>query len=222
MDKAQITSLIRQWQNMALEAGEEERIAKKSRLSDNDLDSVDTALSVALEATHEALVSCDYGSVAGGVDELLASRGLPALDHSSEAYRRLARELLKAKWRCSALSESIGAGSTLLRQTETAVAPHRLRLAHMKNGHRPSRSPKSQHYTSRNIYHHATPCGGRSSQPRGDSRRARKQDCARHGLHPSRAHPALASNSGSCNFTEQCTSTNEGASDELHHCSLQY
>jgi integrase len=97
MDKAQVTSLIRQWQNMALEAGEDERIAKKGKLSDNDLDKAGTALSVALEATHEALVSCDYGSVAGEVDELLAVHKLPALDHSSEAFRRLARELLKAK-----------------------------------------------------------------------------------------------------------------------------
>ena len=66
-------------------------------LSANDLDKADTALSVALEETHEALVSGDYRSVAGEVDELLTAHKLPALDHESESYKRLARELLKAK-----------------------------------------------------------------------------------------------------------------------------
>ena len=96
MEKAQIAALIRQWQDTALEAGEDERIIN-GPLSSNRIDSAETALSVALEETHEALVSGEYGAVAGEVDELLAAHNLTRLDHGSESYKRLARELLKAK-----------------------------------------------------------------------------------------------------------------------------
>ena len=58
MDKAQVSALIRQWRDTALEASEDEQIsAKGTKWSDSDLDKADTALSVALEETHEALVS---------------------------------------------------------------------------------------------------------------------------------------------------------------------
>lgn len=96
MEKAEIAALIRHWEDTALDAGEDERIIR-APLSANDIDKADTALSVALEATHEALVSGDYNAVGGEVDDLLVAHKLPRLDHTSEAYKRLARELLKAK-----------------------------------------------------------------------------------------------------------------------------
>ncbi len=121
MDKAQIAALIEQWKASFLEMGEQERIDKDVPLDDDDLDSADTALSVALGETYEALVSCNYRSIGGEVDELLAAHKLPALDHDSEAYRRLARELLKAKldvlkvererWRGEYVEQGNGAAS---------------------------------------------------------------------------------------------------------------
>lgn len=96
MDKAEIDSLIRRWTAAALEAGEVER-ATSEPLSETKLDGVSEGLGVALVATHEELVGCDYCRVWGEVDELLATHKLPPLDHESEAFKRLARELLRAK-----------------------------------------------------------------------------------------------------------------------------
>lgn len=87
MDKPQIAALIRRWRDMALEAGKDERIIN-SPLSAHRIDSAETALSVALEETDEALVSGEYKVVGGEVDELLSSQKLPTLDHESQSYKR--------------------------------------------------------------------------------------------------------------------------------------
>jgi integrase len=96
MDKAEIDLLIRRWTAAALEEGEVER-ATSGPLSEAKLDDISTGLGIALEAAHEELVGCDYSRVTGEVDELLATHKLPPLDHQSEAFKRLARELLRAK-----------------------------------------------------------------------------------------------------------------------------
>ena len=96
MDKAEIDSLIRRWAAAALEAGEVER-ATSGPLSETKLEGISEGQGVALEVTHEELVCCDYSRVWGEVDEQLATYKLPPLDHESEAFKRLARELLRAK-----------------------------------------------------------------------------------------------------------------------------
>ena len=96
MDMAQVAALIRRWTAAALEAGEAERATSRP-LSDEGLDGITTGLGIALEATHEELLGCDYSRVASEVDELLAIHKLPPMDHESEAFKRLSRELLKAK-----------------------------------------------------------------------------------------------------------------------------
>ncbi len=95
MDKVQIAALVRQWRDTALEAGEDERALQAH--SEKAIDSACTGLGVALEHTHEELITSDYRNVADEVDDLLSAHKLPPLDHDSDSFKRLAHELLKAK-----------------------------------------------------------------------------------------------------------------------------
>ena len=56
-------------------------------LEHSTMDKADTALSVALEATRESLVSGDYSALGGEVDALLAMHKLTALDPSGPSAR---------------------------------------------------------------------------------------------------------------------------------------
>ena len=96
MDKQQIDALIRRWTAAALEAGEMERAAS-GPMTESLMDGTTIGLGIALEATHEELVGCDYSKIASEEDELLATHKLLPMDHESDTFKRLARELLKAK-----------------------------------------------------------------------------------------------------------------------------
>jgi integrase len=91
----QIKRLVQQYLDSSLEECEEARLSG-SHDDDDESDALSLALTDLLEETQGQLLRNDYGKISQEADDLLRSHKL-TLSRSSEAYRRLCRELLKAK-----------------------------------------------------------------------------------------------------------------------------
>jgi integrase len=96
MNQADIEALIHRWTRDALEAAELDRVVG-GPVSEEQRDSHITALDVGLEDTQHDLMACKYARIAPDVDDLLREYHLPPVDHSSDSFKRLCRELLKAR-----------------------------------------------------------------------------------------------------------------------------
>jgi hypothetical protein len=96
MTKAEIDALIARWMEDALDEAEDLRATGRP-VFENDREAIYLGLSAAFDAADEALVNCDYRTVAREVDDLLKSAGLPLLDHKSVEFGRVCRRLLVAK-----------------------------------------------------------------------------------------------------------------------------
>jgi integrase len=94
MNREEIQRLAQQWLAETLEAVEDS--CRLGSPSDDEREALSLALSDALEATEGQLLDNDFSKIEDEVDELLHSHG-HSLSKETEAYRRLCRELLKAK-----------------------------------------------------------------------------------------------------------------------------
>lgn len=90
-----IKRLAQEYLTASLEEGETERLNGKAP-NDDQHESIELALTDALEATQDQLVENDFRKIGVEADELLHAHKL-SLPKTSEVYRRLCRELLKAK-----------------------------------------------------------------------------------------------------------------------------
>ena len=90
-----IKRLAQEYLTTSLEEGEAERLNGKAP-NDDQQESIELALTDALEDTQDQLVQNEFGKISVEADELLHVHKL-SLPKTSEAYRRLCRELLKAK-----------------------------------------------------------------------------------------------------------------------------
>lgn len=96
MTQAQIDRLVSQWLDSELDEAEDYR-ALSGPVSDQAREDQLMGLSIMQDESYEALVSCDYRTIAAEADELLKSAGLPPLDHDGVEFGRLCRRLLIAK-----------------------------------------------------------------------------------------------------------------------------
>ncbi len=96
MTSAEIDALAQRWLESLLEAAEDHR-AIDGPFADYALEGVDVEMSDMFETADECLTTCDYRPIAATVDEIVASAGLPPLDHTSDTFRRLCRRILRAR-----------------------------------------------------------------------------------------------------------------------------
>lgn len=90
-----IKRLVQRYLTASLEEGETARLGARV-LDDDEQEALELAMTDALETTQDQLVWNDFTKISEEADELLQSHKL-SLPRGSEAYRRLCRELLKAK-----------------------------------------------------------------------------------------------------------------------------
>jgi integrase len=90
-----IHRLVQEYISKSLEEGEDERHERMPKISDDERDSIISALGDMLESAHGELLRGDVKGVTAVADDLLASHSL-MLAHDSPAYRRLCTELVKA------------------------------------------------------------------------------------------------------------------------------
>jgi len=90
-----IHSLVQEYISKSLEEGEDERHERMPKISDDERDSIISALGDMLESAHGELLRGDVKGVTAVANDLLASHSL-TLAHDSPAYRRLCTELVKA------------------------------------------------------------------------------------------------------------------------------
>lgn len=95
MHPLDIPKLVTQYLHSSLEEGEQDRLSRDG-LSTEQHEAITLALSDQLERVTTALCFNDLSRVGTTADELLEEHGV-ALDKSSDEYRRLCRELLKAQ-----------------------------------------------------------------------------------------------------------------------------
>lgn len=96
MTKHHIEAIVTGWLSAALDEAEDDR-ASRGYLSEAATEDAQDGLSAMLDGALEALQAGDYKRISREADELLQSAGLPALEHSSTAFRGLCRRLLRAK-----------------------------------------------------------------------------------------------------------------------------
>jgi len=94
MTPEEIHALTQRWLSEQLEAAEDKRRSRD--VGDDERNAIGMALSDVFEETHYALIGNDFTRIAPEVDELL-STNRRTVPKDSDAYRRLCRELLKAK-----------------------------------------------------------------------------------------------------------------------------
>jgi integrase len=95
MKPEQIKRLVQHYVSSSLEEGEAARV-NSSNVDDDARDNASMAITDMLEEAESQLIINDFRKIAAEADELLSSHKLTLLK-ASEGYRRLCRELLKAK-----------------------------------------------------------------------------------------------------------------------------
>jgi integrase len=96
MDQETVERIVAQWLEIRLEAAEDFR-AELRPISDDQRTGAGLVLHDQLEEAYGDLLSNDFRRIEKEADELLASAGLPLLDHDSVEFGRLCRRLLRAK-----------------------------------------------------------------------------------------------------------------------------
>lgn len=96
MTPDQIAALVQRYITDSLDAGEEDRSARI--VCEDQREAISLAYSDRLEANQSDLLSHSFARITSTADDLLRTHGV-TLDKTSEEYRRLCRELLKAEQR---------------------------------------------------------------------------------------------------------------------------
>ena len=96
MTSEQINTLVVQYLDECLEAGEEDR-AMRDRITEAERETAVEGYSVGIDGASEALMDNDLSTVQEIADRLIKNSGITAIDRRNPTYRRLCRELLRAQ-----------------------------------------------------------------------------------------------------------------------------
>lgn len=96
MDTEIIERMVTRWLNTALDEAEESWLLS-GPVSGEEFEYRHDAIDTHHDSMYESLRGNDFQRMTTEADELLKSAGLPALDHGSQAFKKLCRRLLEAQ-----------------------------------------------------------------------------------------------------------------------------
>lgn len=120
MTPEQIEALVQRYITDTLQAGEDERVTRK--VSADEQEAISLVYADELAETQGALTANDFTKVSPIADSLLQSHDV-ALEKSSEDYRRLCRELLKAQQHVFRIEMERWEGNYSVPQPNVSPAP---------------------------------------------------------------------------------------------------